>query len=61
MPSREAKMSTRFSGRLDQRGAALVLVAISLVVLISAAALAVDVGLLTTARTEAQRTPEPQR
>ena len=51
-------MSARFSGRLDQRGAALVLVAVSLVVLISAAALAVDVGLLTTARTEAQRTAD---
>ncbi|MCK5482256.1 MAG: hypothetical protein KAJ13_01085, partial [Gemmatimonadetes bacterium] len=51
-------MSARFSDRLDQRGATLVLVAISLVVLISAAALAVDVGLLTTARTEAQRTAD---
>ncbi len=51
-------MSARFIARLDQRGAALVLVAISLVVLISAAALAVDVGLLTTARTEAQRTAD---
>ena len=41
--------------RLDESGAALVLVTVSLAVLMMAAALAVDVGLLTTARTEAQR------
>lgn len=43
---------------LDERGAALVLVAILLVVLMAAASLAVDVGLLATARTEAQRTAD---
>ncbi len=44
----------RFAPHRDQRGAALELVALSLVVLMVAAALAVDVGMLTTARTEAQ-------
>ena len=44
--------------RLDERGAATVLVALLLVVLMTAAALAVDVGLLATARTEAQRTAD---
>lgn len=44
--------------RLDERGAAIVLVALILVVLMTAAALAVDVGLLATARTEAQRTAD---
>jgi len=44
--------------RLDERGAAIVLVALLLVVLMTAAALAVDVGLLATARTEAQRTAD---
>jgi hypothetical protein len=43
---------------LDERGAAFVLVAILLVVLMTAAALAVDVGLLATARTEAQRSAD---
>ena len=43
---------------LDERGAALALVVISLLLVIAAAALAVDVGLLTTARTEAQRTAD---
>jgi len=50
--------ASRSPRTLDERGAALVLVALSLVVLIAAAALAVDVGLLTTARTEAQRTAD---
>lgn len=50
--------AVRFHRPLDERGAALVLVAIALVVLIGAASLAVDVGLLTTARTEAQRTAD---
>lgn len=44
----------RFGFQCDQRGAALELVALSLVVLMMAAALAIDVGMLTTARTEAQ-------
>jgi hypothetical protein len=39
----------------DIRGATLVVVAASMVALLSAAALAIDVGLLVTARTEAQR------
>jgi Flp pilus assembly protein TadG len=42
----------------DQRGAAFILVAISMVAVISAAALAIDVGLLVTARTESQRAAE---
>ncbi len=50
--------ASRFRSRLDERGAALVLTALSLVALLAAAALAVDVGLLTTARTEAQRTAD---
>jgi len=50
-----ASRSPRF---LDERGAALALVVISLLLVIAAAALAVDVGLLTTARTEAQRTAD---
>ncbi|MEE8488590.1 MAG: Tad domain-containing protein [Gemmatimonadota bacterium] len=39
----------------DESGAAIVLVAVSMVALLSAVALAVDVGMLVTARTEAQR------
>ncbi len=39
----------------DERGATLVLVALSMVALVSVAALAVDVGMLLTARSEAQR------
>lgn len=39
----------------DQRGAALALVALSMIALLSAVALAVDGGMLLTARTEAQR------
>jgi len=50
--------ASRFRRRLDERGAALVLVAVSLAVLMMAAALAVDVGRLATARTEAQRTAD---
>ena len=50
--------AARFFRSLDERGAALVLVALFLVLLLSAAALAVDVGLLTTARTEAQRSAD---
>lgn len=48
----------RIPRRFDERGATLVLVAVTLVFLLMAAALAVDVGLLTTARTEAQRTAD---
>jgi hypothetical protein len=52
-------MSPLLSRRsLDERGAALVLVAVSLAVCFMAAALAVDIGLLTTARTEAQRSAD---
>lgn len=52
-------MSTsRSPRRLDERGAAFVLIAVLLVLCIAAAALAVDVGLLATARTEAQRTAD---
>lgn len=43
---------------LDERGAAFVLVVILLALTMAAAALAVDVGLLATARTEAQRTAD---
>ena len=39
----------------DQRGAAIVLVAASMLALVSAAALAIDIGLLLTARVESQR------
>lgn len=39
----------------DRRGAGLALVAVSMVALVSAVALAVDVGMLMTARTESQR------
>ncbi len=39
----------------DESGAAIVLIALSMVALLSAVALAVDVGMLVTARTEAQR------
>lgn len=39
----------------DEKGAAIVLVALSMVALLSAVALAVDVGMLVTARTEDQR------
>jgi len=48
----------RFGPRLDERGAALVLVALLLLLLLCAAALAVDIGMLTTARTEAQRSAD---
>jgi Flp pilus assembly protein TadG len=48
----------RFIRSLDERGAALVLVALFLVLLMTAASLAVDVGLLATARTEAQRSAD---
>ncbi len=44
--------------RLDERGAALVLVLLLLLLLLMSAALAIDVGLLTTARTEAQRSAD---
>ncbi len=50
--------ASRSPRSLDERGAALALVVISLLLLIAAAALAVDVGLLATARTEAQRTAD---
>lgn len=50
--------ASRSTRRLDERGAAFVLVAVALVVVISAAALAVDVGHLVTARTEAQRSAD---
>lgn len=43
------------SGLWDERGAGMALVALTMVVLLSAVALAVDVGMLMTARTEAQR------
>ncbi len=47
---------TSFRSRwADQRGAAMVLVAGSMIALISAVALAVDVGMLTVAKTEAQQ------
>jgi len=49
---------SRRSRILDERGAAIVLVAILLITLLAAASLAVDVGLLATARTEAQRTAD---
>jgi Flp pilus assembly protein TadG len=39
----------------EERGAAIVLVALTMVAMLSAVALAVDVGMLVTARTEAQR------
>jgi len=42
----------------DERGIALVIVAGSMVALLSFAALAIDIGKLTTARTEAQRTAD---
>lgn len=45
-----------FRGRLeDQRGAAMVIVAGSMIAMISAVALAIDVGMLTVARTESQQ------
>lgn len=50
--------ASRSPRRLDERGAAFVLVVILLVVCMTAAALAVDVGLLVTARTEAQRSAD---
>ena len=49
---------SRSPRRLDERGAAFVLIAVLLVLCITAAAIAVDVGLLATARTEAQRTAD---
>jgi hypothetical protein len=42
----------------DQAGMAFVLMAISMVAVVSAAAIAIDIGLLVTARTESQRTAE---
>jgi len=42
----------------DQRGAAIVLVAISMLAVVSAAAIAIDIGQLLTARTESQRAAE---
>lgn len=51
-------LASRSPRRLDERGAAFVLIAVLLVLCIAAAALAVDVGLLATARTEAQRTAD---
>jgi hypothetical protein len=42
----------------DQRGMAFVLVAISLLAVVSSAAIAIDIGLLLTARTESQRAAE---
>ena len=48
----------RHSPRLDQRGAALALATLCLLCICMAAALAVDVGMLTTARTEAQRSAD---
>ena len=50
--------ASRFFRSRDERGAALVLVALFLVLLMTAASLAVDIGLLTTARTEAQRSAD---
>jgi Flp pilus assembly protein TadG len=50
--------ASRSPRRLDERGAAIVLIAILLAVTMSAAALAVDIGLLTTVRTEAQRSAD---
>ncbi|MDH3296915.1 MAG: pilus assembly protein TadG-related protein [Gemmatimonadota bacterium] len=47
-------LGLRFKIR-DEKGAAIALVALSMVALISAIALAVDVGMLVSARTEAQR------
>ena len=43
---------------LDERGASIVLVALALIALMGATALAIDVGMLLTARTEAQRTAD---
>jgi len=42
----------------DQAGMAFVLMAISMVAVVSAAAIAIDIGLMVTARTESQRTAE---
>ena len=50
--------ASRTPRRLDERGAALVLIAVLLALCLAAAALAVDVGLLATARTEAQRSAD---
>ncbi len=52
--ARHVLMSLR-SRWADQRGAVMVIVAGSMIVLISAVALAVDVGMLTVAKTEAQQ------
>lgn len=43
---------------LDQRGVTIVLVALALVALMGVTALAIDIGMLLTARTEAQRTAD---
>lgn len=48
-------MKTLLARLRDRSGAAIALVALSMVALLSAVALAVDVGMMTTARTEAQR------
>jgi len=42
----------------DQAGVAFVLLAISMTAVVSAAAIAIDIGLLVTARTESQRAAE---
>lgn len=53
-------MTRRMISRIlaDQRGMAFILLMISMLAVVSAAALAIDVGLLVTARTESQRTAE---
>lgn len=59
MDNRYIELDDRFGRAIarirDERGAALALVALSMVALLSAVALAVDVGMMMTARTEAQR------
>lgn len=47
-----------FGPGLDERGATMVLVALCIVALLGATALAIDVGMLLTARTEAQRSAD---
>jgi Flp pilus assembly protein TadG len=49
-----ATMNERFRRIREERGAAIALVALSMIAMLSAVALAVDVGMLVTARTEAQ-------
>ncbi len=50
------KLRSQIRNRVrDERGAAMVLVAVSLVVLLGMVALAVDLGMLLEARTESQR------